>query len=67
MSNEELGSEKVKVFFNGDEFIISALANEDQVREAVSEKFPEALNAKITKDETTGNWTVTREAGQKGA
>lgn len=63
---QEVAADKVKIFYEGKEFQISKLANEDQVREAMSADFPEAANARIEQDADTGNWTVTREAGQKG-
>ncbi len=65
MTVEDLSNKKIKVFYNGEEYHMDARATEDQVREALAEKFPEAANATITRDEE-GNWTVTREAGQKG-
>lgn len=38
----------------------------ETVREALQKDYPEAANAKITQDPSTGDFTVTRSAGEKG-
>lgn len=68
MGTTELGEgARVNIHFNGDVIPVVAFATEDQIREALMKDNPDVANARITKDEATGDWTVTREAGQKGA
>jgi hypothetical protein len=68
MSSEELMTEKVKVFYDGAEFLVPKGATEDQIRVKLQEaaEDPAVANARFSQDEETGDWTVTREAGQKG-
>lgn len=67
MGSQELLTEKVTVRFGGDEYSVPKDATEDQIRAGLQKAgIPEAANARIVKDEETGDWTVTREAGQKG-
>lgn len=66
MSIKELG-EKVMVHYNGEQYSVAATADEKDVRDALVEAgFPEVANARVSKDAETGDWTVTKEAGQKG-
>lgn len=65
MGGKELMGEKVTVRYNGEEYLVPRESTEDQIREALRRSFPEVANARITKEES-GDWTVTREAGQKG-
>lgn len=60
-----IGGETVKVFYNGDNFDVPKLFDEDQVRQVMSEQFPDIANAQMDQAEN-GNWTITREAGSKG-
>jgi hypothetical protein len=62
---KQVAQEKVKVFYNGDTYEIPAALEEDQVRTAMSESFPDVANAQLTQD-AEGNWTITRDAGSKG-
>lgn len=62
---KQVGGGMVKVFYNGDTYEVPAIAEEEQVRTAMSEQFPDVANAQITQDEQ-GNWTITRDAGSKG-
>jgi PRTRC genetic system protein C len=60
-----IGGEMVSVFYNGETFTVPKLLDEDQVRQVMSEQFPDVANAQLEQDEQ-GNWTITREAGSKG-
>jgi hypothetical protein len=60
-----IGDKKVNLTYNGETFKVPALADEEQVRQAMSETYPDVANAHFEQDEE-GNWTVTRDAGSKG-
>lgn len=62
---KQVGAEMVKVFYNGDTYEVPAICDEEQVRTAMSEQFPDVANAEITKNEN-GDWTIARDAGSKG-
>ena len=68
MSSEELMNEKVKVYYEGGEYLVPKQSTEAQIREALqqSAEDPAIALAKFSQDPDTGDWTVTREAGQKG-
>lgn len=57
---------RVQVFYENNEWKVSPDATEKQIRDTLSKDFPEVANARFEKDAETGNWTITKEAGQKG-
>jgi hypothetical protein len=67
MVKDLTSTEKTTIHYEGESFLIDKEASEDQIRAALQKAgIPEAANARITQDTETGEWTVTREAGQKG-